>query len=291
MNWDDLKVFLTVAQTQNVTRAGAALKMNAATVGRRIARLEEALGAQLFAKSPSGYHLTTRGQGLLDHAKRVDHEMAGIEAGPEPSGVPLFGTLRVAAPDGCASFVLPQVFGALMEEHPSLQLEIVSLARSSDLLRREVDITIDVQPHAAKSVLSEVLCDYALVLAIDKRRLEGRAFNVTDHPFVGYIDDHLADMSLSARPWAAKAPRFLASNSIVVQWNWITAGFGAGFVHDFALPSAPNLAVVQEDEAIARSYYLSRLRPERGADHLEPIMTLLRDRIASEVARLRMGGI
>lgn len=287
MNWDDLKVFLSVAQTQNVTRSGAALKVNAATVSRRIARLEDALGAQLFAKSPSGYHLTARGQQLLDVAKRVDHEMAGIEAGPGRSDLPLFGTLRVAAPDGCASFVLPQVFATLMEEHPALTLEIVSLARSSDLLRREVDVTIDVQPHSAKSIQSEVLCDYELVMAVDRDRLGGRAFSIGDHPFVGYIDDHLADMSLSARTWAARAPRFLASNSIVVQWNWITWGFGAGFVHDFALPSAPNLVTVQPQEAIRRSYYLSRLRPSRGVDHLAPILDLLRDRIAAEVLRLQ----
>jgi len=287
VNWDDLKVFLSVAQTQNVTRAGAALKMNAATVSRRITRLEDALGAQLFAKSPSGYHLTTRGQQLLEGAKRVNHEMSGIEAGTGPADVPLFGTLRVAAPDGCASFVLPQVFGAVMEQHPALQLEIVSLARSSDLLRREVDVTIDVQPHTAKSILSEVLCDYELVMAMDRARLGDAEFAIRDHPFVGYIDDHLADMTLSARPWAAQAPRFLASNSIVVQWNWITAGFGAGFVHDFALPSAPNLVTVQPHEAIRRSYYLSRLRPSRGVDHLAPILDLLRRRITAEVARLR----
>lgn len=287
MNWDDLKVFLSVAQTQNVTRAGAALKMNAATVSRRIARLEDALGAQLFAKSPSGYHLTARGQQLLDGAKRIEHEMSGIEAGPGPSAMPLFGSLRVAAPDGCASFVLPQVFGAIMEAHPALQLEIVSLARSSDLLRREVDVTIDVQPHSAKSIQSEVLCDYDLVMAIDRARLGDAPFVIGDHPFVGYIDDHLADMSLSARPWAAQAARFMASNSIVVQWSWITGGFGAGFVHDFALPSAPNLVVVRPEEAIRRSYYVSRVRPEHGVDHLAPVLEELRTRIAAEVARLR----
>ena len=39
MDWDDLRVFLAVARTESLSRAGARLGMNASTVGRRIARL------------------------------------------------------------------------------------------------------------------------------------------------------------------------------------------------------------------------------------------------------------
>jgi hypothetical protein len=42
-------------------RARAGLRLDPATVGRRIARLEEALGARLFTKSPQGYALTEEG--------------------------------------------------------------------------------------------------------------------------------------------------------------------------------------------------------------------------------------
>lgn len=40
MNWDDLKVFLAVARTESLSGAGRQLKIDPATVGRRIARLE-----------------------------------------------------------------------------------------------------------------------------------------------------------------------------------------------------------------------------------------------------------
>jgi DNA-binding transcriptional LysR family regulator len=51
-DWDDLRVFLAVARGESLSSAGRVLRLDPATVGRRIARLEEVLGARLFAKSP-----------------------------------------------------------------------------------------------------------------------------------------------------------------------------------------------------------------------------------------------
>ncbi|MDA3888495.1 MAG: LysR family transcriptional regulator, partial [Allgaiera sp.] len=43
-DWDDLKVFLAVARAESLSRAGQVLRIDPATAGRRVARLEEALG-------------------------------------------------------------------------------------------------------------------------------------------------------------------------------------------------------------------------------------------------------
>ena len=70
-DWDDLKVFLAVARGESLSRAGRVLKMDAATVGRRIARLEVALAARLFTRSPQGYLLTDEGGRLVAHAEAM----------------------------------------------------------------------------------------------------------------------------------------------------------------------------------------------------------------------------
>ena len=57
-NWDDLRIFLTVAQSGSLTVAAQVLKIDPATVSRRIARLEHAHSTPLFSKSPKGYDLT-----------------------------------------------------------------------------------------------------------------------------------------------------------------------------------------------------------------------------------------
>ena len=56
-NWDDLRIFLAVARYETLSAAGRQLKLDPATVGRRIARIEDQLGRSLFVRSTFGYAL------------------------------------------------------------------------------------------------------------------------------------------------------------------------------------------------------------------------------------------
>ena len=67
-NWDDLRLFLAVAREQSLSGAGRVLRLDPATLGRRVARLEQALEVTLFVKSPQGYALTEAGAQLLEQA-------------------------------------------------------------------------------------------------------------------------------------------------------------------------------------------------------------------------------
>ena len=60
-NWDDLRIFLAVARGESLSAAARLLRMDPATVGRRVARLEQGLGHPLFGKSPQGYALSEAG--------------------------------------------------------------------------------------------------------------------------------------------------------------------------------------------------------------------------------------
>ncbi len=70
--WDDMRIFLAVVRGESLSAAGRDLRMNPATVGRRVARLEQNMGAPLFAKSPQGYGLTEAGARLVTHAEAAE---------------------------------------------------------------------------------------------------------------------------------------------------------------------------------------------------------------------------
>ena len=111
MDWDDLRIFLAVARAESLSAAGRKLKIDPATVGRRIARLEEAVAARLFVKGPQGYALTDAGGRLLAHAERAETVMEGAaEALTGAEG--LSGQIRIGAPDGCANYLLAASAGA-----------------------------------------------------------------------------------------------------------------------------------------------------------------------------------
>ena len=71
MNWDDVRVFLAVARAGQILGAGRRLGLNHATVSRRIASLEEALGTRLFRRLTTGSELTEAGQLFLAMAERI----------------------------------------------------------------------------------------------------------------------------------------------------------------------------------------------------------------------------
>ncbi|MGO4832535.1 LysR family transcriptional regulator, partial [Rhizobiaceae sp. 2RAB30] len=47
-DWDDIRYFLAVARSGSTTAAARRLSVNHSTVSRRIAQLEERVGARLF---------------------------------------------------------------------------------------------------------------------------------------------------------------------------------------------------------------------------------------------------
>ena len=73
-DWNDLRVFLVAARSGSLTSAAQHLGMDAATVGRRTARLESAVTATLFIRSVSGLQLTAAGARLLEAAHRSDEQ-------------------------------------------------------------------------------------------------------------------------------------------------------------------------------------------------------------------------
>lgn len=118
MNWDDLRVFLSTARAESLTGAATTLRLDPATIARRIVRLEEATGAALFVKSPQGYRMTEAGQRLLRHAEEAETALSRGVGALSGEGEALSGSIRIGAPDGCATFILPRVCADISRAHP-----------------------------------------------------------------------------------------------------------------------------------------------------------------------------
>lgn len=291
MEWDDLRVFLAVARGESLSVAGKTLKLDPATVGRRIARLEQAIEARLFVKSPQGYTLTDQGTGLIPHAERAETAMLGArEALSGPEG--LTGQIRIGAPDGCANYLLPQVLAAICDENPGLEVQIVALPRVFNLSKREADLAIAVSRPEAGRLTVQKLTDYQLHLAASRDYLAKYA-EITDlaqlnvHRLIGYIPDMIFDKELDYLSHIGAGVPPLASNSVSVQLNWLRNGAGVGVVHDFALPSAPELVKVLPDAVqLIRSFWLIRHADDARANRLNRFASRLGDGIRREVQRL-----
>lgn len=291
-DWDDLKVFLAVARGESLSRAGRVLKLDAATVGRRIARLEDALGARLFTRSPQGYGLTDEGGRLVAHAEAIEGEMARAAealAGPAEG---ISGQIRIGAPDGAANYLLPQVVARIVAANPGLEVQIVALPRVFSLTRREADMVIAVSKPEQGRVIATRITDYRLSLAASDAYLAAAPplrslADLRQHRVIGYIPDMIFDRELDYLADLGVEQPPVASNSVSVQLNLIRQAAGVGVVHDFALPAAPGVRrVLGGAFGLTRVFHLVRHADDRKLPRIERFAEALSLGLRAEVARL-----
>lgn len=291
MDWDDLRIFLAVARAESLSAAGRILRVDPATAGRRVARLEDAVGARLFDKGPQGYALTEEGARFLVAAERAEAAMEGAaEALTRDEG--LTGQIRIGAPDGCANYLLPQVLARICDANPGLEVQIVALPRVFNLSRREADMAIAVSRPEAGRLTVQKLSDYKLHLAASRGYLASHdpirgPQDLGAHRFVGYIADMIFDKELDYLAQIGVASVPLASNSVSVQLNWLRHGAGLGVVHDFALPAAPELVrVIPGHISLSRAFWLIRHADDGRVARLNRFAAQLTAEFRAEMARL-----
>lgn len=286
-----MRVFLTLARAASLGRAGQALKMDPATVGRRIARLEARLGQRLFQRSHQGYALTEDGLRLLPHVEAAQAHLRAAET-PSGSGSGLSGQIRLGAPDGCANYLLPQVIANICAEHPALEVQIVALPRVFNLSRREADMAIGVSAPQAGRLNVQKITEYHLHFAaardyLDRHDPITRIADLRGHQLVGYIPDMIFDSELDYLARLDLPAAQMTSNSVPVQLNLLRQGAGLGVVHDFALPHAPELQrVLVKAFSLTRAFYLIRHADDRRNTRLGRFADALRHGMCAQVRQL-----
>lgn len=138
--WDDVRLFLAVAETGSVSAAARQLRLGQPTVSRRLAELEEALGYSLFRRHVGGAALTTEGEKLLPAARKMAEWAGEIARASEAESTGPVGRVRITAPPGtCASFLAP--FAAwLADREPGILVEALATVNYLDLVRGEADL-------------------------------------------------------------------------------------------------------------------------------------------------------
>ena len=293
-NWDNFRLFLAIARARTLSGAAKLVRLDPATLSRRIARLEEELGQTLFAKTQQGYDLTQEGVRLMQTAETIEAALlrADEDAGSVLEQGALSGQIRIGAPDGCANFLLPQVCARIARENPDLDIQIVALPRLFNLSRREADLAITVSPPTAGRLVVQRICAYHLHLAAAPTYLQGRppVLTLDDlhlHPTVGYIPDMIFDKELDYLSDARLSRVALASNSASVQLNWIRQGGGIGVAHDFALPVVGGVTRILTDKlSLERHFYLVRHADDARDRRVTRFATALLSGLRAEVSRL-----
>jgi DNA-binding transcriptional LysR family regulator len=151
MEWDDVRVLLTLLRARNLNEAGDRLGVDRSTISRRLTALEKNLGVRLFVRTREGLRPTAAVERLRPHAERMEVEAAAL-AHAAVATDEVTGLVRVATTEALGAFLVSEGLLRVRDPHPDLVIEILGGNRPVDLARGEADLAVRVAPLRESSL-------------------------------------------------------------------------------------------------------------------------------------------
>lgn len=143
-----IQAFVESALCLSFNEAAKILDLTPSSLSRRIKRLEESLGSQLFVRTTRRMSLTEAGQIYLPFAKQVlAHLEEGDNALASLNGYPS-GVLRVNVPSAFGRICIAPAIPEFLKRFPKIQLDIQYTDTKIDLISQGVDVAVRIgKPH------------------------------------------------------------------------------------------------------------------------------------------------
>ena len=157
VDWEDIRHFLAVAQSSTLSGAARKLKVDHATVSRRLAALEAALDVRLVDRLPRSCRLTAIGRQVMERAVEMESGAYGISRLAKAAHAPLVGRVTLSAPPVLVTHLLAEHLSRFRAEYPDIRLSLSAQGQQASLSRREADVAVRlVRPEEAGNVTRKI---------------------------------------------------------------------------------------------------------------------------------------
>jgi len=182
MIYNDLALFVMVAEVLSFTEAAKRLSLPPSRVSRRIAELEDSFGVKLFERTTRQVRLTEEGRRLLDRCQ------SPIEALQDIGGAIVDGTrptIRLTAPPLAARTTIGPKLLSFATRHPEIMIDLTTTNVELDFVRDNIDLAFRLGPMTDTSLIAKrlwnvpyIFCagrnlakEFGLTSTISRRRL------------------------------------------------------------------------------------------------------------------------
>ena len=279
-DWSDFRVLIALSEAGSVAGAARLLGVDASTVSRRLAALEDAVGATLVIRGGREFAITADGRSVLAAA----HEMAdataraanAIRAGKQE----VAGLVRLS----CIAAFTPALAGLLplvQERYPALDLAILVSNRLVDLMRGEADIGLrlfrPVEPDLVIKQASD--CGWGVYAAKSyaaTRGLPASPDELFAHQLILYDDKR---NHLPGPAWLDRQARDFGSqirvDTSTIATQLIASGAGIGVTTCLQGDADPSLVRVFPEPVAFQPCYIVYHESLRGSARIRAMADLL----------------
>jgi DNA-binding transcriptional LysR family regulator len=271
-DWENLRHFLAVARNGTLSGAARALKVDHATVSRRLAALESELDVALVDRLPRSCRLTAIGQQIFDYAVTMDGAADGIGRIARGAHAPLVGKVTLSAPPVLVAHMLAQHLARFRSLYPDIRLSLAAQALQVSLSRREADVALRlVRPEEAGTFARKL---GVMAFGLYARRDYAHRDTPDRWQFIAY-DESFADVPQQKWLLGIAGARPIACELNDISGHLIAARAGAGIagLPCFLGDADPDLVRIAEDVAtFSRDIWLLVHRDLRKTPSVRAVM-------------------
>lgn len=247
-DWDDLRFVLAVARTGSALRAARALKVNQTTVTRRIAQIEDVIGAKLFESRQSGQAPTPLGQMVAAGAERVEAEVLAVQRAIEARQRVLSGSVRFTSSEVYANYVVAPFLRNFRQQYPGVRVELITADQRLDIAHGEADVALRAgsRPEGG-GIVAQRLPDAGWTSYWSRSYAEEHGLPTSAEGFAGHLVALVEGPMERLAPFiwlsqiAQTATVITRSNSLTNLLSAIRAGLGISMLPCFVGDNEPDL--------------------------------------------------
>ena len=161
---DDITLFVHIVQKRGLAAAAEHMNLPAATVTRRLQKLESALGCQLIHRSARKFSLTAEGEVYYQAYADLVQQFEVTSRNLSTDVHQLSGKLSVLAPTNISVGILQPMWSAFIKRYPEIQLHLNLSNETKDILAAQVDMALRIGPQADSQLFQKKLGSVSTIL-------------------------------------------------------------------------------------------------------------------------------
>ena len=169
-DWNDLRYVLECVRHGGLSGAAPVLRVNHATVSRRIAAAEEAMGARLFDRSASGYRPTDAGLEAARAAEKMEAAGHDLSRSLSARDQRLSGPLTITAPQLVVERVLAPILRDFCRRYPEIDLRIVAANRQLNLTAHEADVAFRISDEPSETLVGRRITGQSAAVYVSREQ-------------------------------------------------------------------------------------------------------------------------
>lgn len=188
----DIKAFLATARAGSFSAAAREIGLAASVVTKRVDRLEQAVGALLFARSTRKLTLTGAGERLRPRLQILVAEIEETLSGATSAGSSVTGALRIKSPTTVGTLHVGAALIRFQRRNPNLTTELLLADRALNPLEEGFDVALGAMPFSFPGVVDVPLCPYERVLVaapayLARARAPGTPNDLVEHDCLAFM--------------------------------------------------------------------------------------------------------